>query len=213
MLAPSIPLLDVNWENVALTLRALAFLSEHDWVAKAVEDSIVGTLLGVFRCVYSGPIFRNGLDYQCTTNMLPFALLRRSIPERWFCIRFWAMDTIRNILSHRPPLVSILVRENAAVAFATLASPSHAPRSPRSPSASNSSFSSSNGIPASSTRNNPSAGMGHSNTSPKTRWRLMDDYKREASKRAEELTTYIRNWTEWKPYLVKLEPVSIGGTF
>lgn len=51
MLAPSIPVLDVNWEDVALTLRALAFLSEHEWVARAVEDTIVRSLLGVFRCV------------------------------------------------------------------------------------------------------------------------------------------------------------------
>ena len=128
------------------------------------------------------------------------------------------MDTIRNILSHRPPLVSILVRENAAMAFATLASPSSSPtsvfRTPRSPVNSKpASPSGGSGSTAVLTKNNPSAGTGHTNTSPKTRWRLMEDYKREASKRAEELTAYIRNWTEWKPYLVKLEPVSIGGTF
>lgn len=61
--------------------------------------------------------------------------------------------------------------------------------------------------------NNPSAGMGHTNVSGKTRGRLMEDYKREASKRAEELTAYIKNWTEWKPYMVRMEPVSIAGTF
>ncbi|KAF8520997.1 hypothetical protein JB92DRAFT_2893550 [Gautieria morchelliformis] len=179
MLAPSTPFQDVHWENVALTLRALAFLSEHDWVARAVEERIVRSLLGVFR---------------------------RSIPERWFCIRFWAMDTIRNILSHRPPLVSTLIRENAAVAFATLTAPSSPTRSrssrtsPASPSTS----------PTSTTCPNlsssPSTGT---SLGGKTKGRLMEDYKREASKRAEELTSYIKDWKAWKPYPTGLEPVSI----
>ena len=41
----------------------------------------------------------------------------------------------------------------------------------------------------------------------------MEHYKREASKRMEELTAYIRDWMEWKPYLMQLEPVSIAGLF
>lgn len=40
---------DVHWENVALTLRSLAFLLEHEWVAEAVNPDIVRSLLGVFR--------------------------------------------------------------------------------------------------------------------------------------------------------------------
>ena len=58
MLAPSLPIHQVLWEDVAITLRALAFLSEHEWVAKVVEErSIVRSLLGVFRCVHSGQLF------------------------------------------------------------------------------------------------------------------------------------------------------------
>jgi hypothetical protein len=56
MLSRSIPVQDVHWENVALTLRALAFLSEHDWVAKVVEERIVRSLLGVFRCLHREPL-------------------------------------------------------------------------------------------------------------------------------------------------------------
>jgi len=84
---------DVNWEHVTLTLRALAFLSEQKWVADSIDPNVVDSLLNVFR---------------------------PRIPKRWLCIRFWAMDTIRNIVSHRPSLVRNLIQGDAAAAFQTL---------------------------------------------------------------------------------------------
>ena len=51
MLADDVRVRDVHWENVALTLRALAFLSEQEWVVEAVDPAIVRSLLRVFRYV------------------------------------------------------------------------------------------------------------------------------------------------------------------
>jgi hypothetical protein len=48
---------------------------------------------------------------------------RRSIPERWFCIRFWAADTMRNMVAYRPRLARILLREDAISAFEALSNP------------------------------------------------------------------------------------------
>ncbi|KAF8579287.1 hypothetical protein K439DRAFT_410421 [Ramaria rubella] len=203
MLAPQVPAGAVIWEDVALTLRALAFLSEHAWVAESVGGEFVVSLLGVFR---------------------------RPIPARWLCIRFWAMDTTRNITAHCPSLVRTLVREDAARAFATLAAaPVPAPSSPSSPSSSslpstptrsrisvNSTMSMNSGQgarPGSSSSQRPA----DPETAP-TRDRLLEGYKREAARRAEELAAYIKNWTEWESFGAgtgpgALEPVSIVGTF
>jgi len=49
MVKSPVPADEVDWEHVALTLRALAFLSEHEWLANAVQPEIVGSLLSVFR--------------------------------------------------------------------------------------------------------------------------------------------------------------------
>ena len=51
MLAKEKLVLQVDWENVALTLRALAFLSEQEWVAESVDQVIIRSLLRVFRYV------------------------------------------------------------------------------------------------------------------------------------------------------------------
>ncbi|KAF8516245.1 hypothetical protein JB92DRAFT_2911102 [Gautieria morchelliformis] len=96
MLADQVWVREVNWEHVALTLRSLAFLSEQAWVAHAIEPAIVKSLLRVFK---------------------------RSIPERWFCIRFWAADTIRNLVANRPELARTLIQQNAVSAFETLTNP------------------------------------------------------------------------------------------
>jgi hypothetical protein len=55
-------------------------------------------------------------------------------------------------------------------------------------------------------------------TAPPTRTkevnRILEDYKREATKRAEELLRYIKKWNEWTPdSLPKLEPASITRSF
>ena len=58
MLSPSLPIHQVLWEDVTITLRALAFLSEHEWVAKVVEErNIVRLLSGFIRCVHSSQLF------------------------------------------------------------------------------------------------------------------------------------------------------------
>ncbi|KAF8499487.1 hypothetical protein BU17DRAFT_72199 [Hysterangium stoloniferum] len=137
MLRMDIDMDGVKWEDVALNLRAMAFLSEHGWVVVGVEEDcevLITSIMGVFR---------------------------RTIPSRWFSIRFWAMDTIRNIVSHRPPLVRILVAQDVAAAFATLT-----PSSPSYPQL---------------------IGSRGLNIQSKSRPRIMDEYRKEAAKRAEEM--------------------------
>ena len=51
MLAEHLLVREIHWENVALTLRALAFVSEQEWVVAAVDPAIIPSLLQVFRCV------------------------------------------------------------------------------------------------------------------------------------------------------------------
>ena len=51
MLSDRIPTEDVPWESVALTLRTLAFLSEHEWVVQHVEPEIIESLLRVYRYI------------------------------------------------------------------------------------------------------------------------------------------------------------------
>jgi len=160
MLSKTIDMDGVKWEDVAFNLRAMAFLSEHRWVVVGVDEEcegIITSIMGVFR---------------------------RPIPSRWFSIRFWAMDTIRNIVSHRPPLVRILVAQDVAAAFATLT-----PSSPSYPQL---------------------IGSRSVNAQAKSRPKIMDEYRKEAAKRAEEMVSYIKNWTDWQPYLSTLAPVSIG---
>jgi hypothetical protein len=41
----------IRWEAIAITLRALAFLSEHEWVAGAIDIGTIRSLLRVLRCV------------------------------------------------------------------------------------------------------------------------------------------------------------------
>ena len=55
--------------------------------------------------------------------MLTFVPDRRSIPERWFCIRFWAADTMRNMIAHRPRLARILLNQDAVSALDGLSNP------------------------------------------------------------------------------------------
>jgi hypothetical protein len=57
MLAEDLLVRQIHWENVAITLRALAFLSEQEWVADAVDPSIIRSLLQVFRCVRFPTVF------------------------------------------------------------------------------------------------------------------------------------------------------------
>ena len=49
MLSECVPTGDVAWEHVALTLRALAFSSEHEWIAGAIHPEVMVTLLNIFR--------------------------------------------------------------------------------------------------------------------------------------------------------------------
>ena len=244
----------------------------------------------------------------CSTQT--HALFRRSIPQRWFSIRFWAADTIRNMVAHRPPLARTLLQEDAISAFETLtnpqldhelsADPSQLSRRrqpqahsvppvapiPTSPTAESSfggsSFPISSSPQHSSTLPPPSPPVerrpsvstvfsdvpitppastsdrrflvfqtrrpSHSSvqaedrrvtpstsrlefpkppTQPNTRRppsliptpaqeRLLEDYKVEAIKRAEELTVYVRKWTEWTPNSLpmvevpRLEALSAG---
>jgi hypothetical protein len=85
------------------------------------------------------------------------------------------MDTIRNIVSRRPPFVRTLIHENAVAAFETL-------------------------------KTAPSV-------STKEASRIHEDYKKEATKRAEEFLQYIKQWSEWTPdSLPRLEPFAISRT-
>ncbi|KAF8516255.1 hypothetical protein JB92DRAFT_2273865 [Gautieria morchelliformis] len=216
-----------HWENVALTLRALAFLSEQEWVAQAVDAAIVRSLLGVFR-----PI----------------------IPQRWFCTRFWAADALRNMVAHRPELARTLLQEDAVSAFATLTNPEivtqlssnlqldrqsqHKPLipplplappslaspisdssspvtdSPLSPTFPQLSPTGERGLFGIPTRRRPSFhhhadGLrDHDHPTSPTKPnlsrapshdRLLEDYKVAATKRAAELSVYIRKWTQWTP--------------
>jgi len=269
MLAEHVTVHDVHWENVALTLRALAFLSEQEWVAEAV-----------FHVFYSS---------------YTHALRRRSIPERWFCIRFWAADTIRNMVAHRSSLARTLLEEDALSAFDTLTNPqldqelstnasqwnrqrqlparavppvpplpTPVPPTPQPPTGSSSfpltnspqrapsllppspmderrlsTSSSASSVPpmtppsatseshflfprrrfshsrgravdrrASTSSNRselPQTPMRSNSRRPPSliptpaQDRLLEDYKVAATKRAEELTVYVRKWTEWTP--------------
>ncbi|KAF8516253.1 hypothetical protein JB92DRAFT_2911128 [Gautieria morchelliformis] len=238
----------VHWENVALTLRALAFLSEQEWVAQAVDAAIVRSLLGVFR-----PI----------------------IPQRWFCTRFWAADALRNMVAHRPELARTLLQEDAVSAFATLTNPEivrhlsanpqldrrqsqHNPPNPPLPTAPPSlaspisdfsspvtdsplsptfpqlspmdrhrhSSSTTSEYPITPTgvgergissiptlrppsfqqhadglrdHDHPSSATTPNLSRAPSQDRHLEDYKVAATKRAAELSVYIRQWTEWTP--------------
>ncbi|GJJ14167.1 hypothetical protein Clacol_008428 [Clathrus columnatus] len=155
LMASNIDMDDVKWEDVGLVLRALAFVSEHGWVVQGMsgdddetegEDKVVKVVKSIMNVFW------------------------RSIPERWFSIRFWAMDAVRNIVSHRPPLVRLLAEIKADKAFITLT-----PSSPLYPVAINTSRISVEG-------------------GGKIRNRLLEEYRKESAKRAEEMVDYIRMW-------------------
>jgi hypothetical protein len=69
-----VPGVGIYWENVALTLRVIAFLSEQEWVAKAVDAWIVRSLLGVFRCAIS-------LAYPYVDILLHTSSLNSTFPD------------------------------------------------------------------------------------------------------------------------------------
>ena len=141
-------------------------------------------------------------------------VFRRPIPERWFSIRFWAMDTIRNMVGHRPgkALVGILVEEGASEAFKSLFAPTYItvdgvsiPNSPlhghRSAGTSprGSTFSKSSHGGRSLNSNTPTNARSGPDGDGKLRAKLMEEYRREASKRAEELVMYISIWDKVGP--------------
>ncbi|KAF8526267.1 hypothetical protein BU17DRAFT_83086 [Hysterangium stoloniferum] len=76
----------VPWEDVTVTLRSLAFLTEHDWVvdSNVVNERALVAIMNVFR---------------------------RDIPERHFPLHYWALHTLKNVLAHRPKFVPVLVDE------------------------------------------------------------------------------------------------------
>jgi len=186
----------VKWEDVALIIRAIAFLSEQAWVIQSLSK-------GQHSLLTSKLSKNDEHDPLANERMVISSLLkvfRRPILERWFSIRFWAMDAIRNMVGHRPgkELVRILVEEGASEAFETLFStPSSDPTSPngrRSTTASprGSAFSKSNsGSIQSATSLKVRSGP---DGNGKLRAELMEEYRREASKRAEELVMYISIW-------------------
>lgn len=51
MLADNIDRYAVHWNRVALTLRAMSFSLEQEWVASIIKPRIISSLLRVFRCV------------------------------------------------------------------------------------------------------------------------------------------------------------------
>jgi hypothetical protein len=54
MLSKEVDMDHVKWEDVALNLRAMAFLSEHRWVVEGVEEEaeiLITSIMGVFRYV------------------------------------------------------------------------------------------------------------------------------------------------------------------
>ncbi|GJJ08141.1 hypothetical protein Clacol_002349 [Clathrus columnatus] len=148
LMASHIDMGDVKWEDVGLTLRALAFVSKHEWVVRGMSgddnskaEELIKSIMKVFW---------------------------RSIPERWFSIRFWAMDTVRNIVSHQNTLIRLLAEMEADKAFLTLT-----PSSPLYPSTINTTRTSAEG-------------------DGKTRNRLLEEYRKESAKRAEEMVEYIK---------------------
>lgn len=102
------------------------------------------------------------------------------------------MDAVRNIVSHRPPLVRLLADIKADKAFATLT-----PSSSLYPSVINTSRMSVEG-------------------GGKARNKMLEEYRKESAKRAEEMVDYIRLWHnadengENVRNTVVLQPVAIG---
>lgn len=184
LILPEVKMEKVHWEDAALIIRALAFLSEHGWVIRGLsfhlnhERLMVTTLLAVFR---------------------------RPIPERWFSIRFWAMDTVRNMVGQRPgkDLVRVLIEEDAISAFESLFDANRAALIVRKNKTNNT------GTPQ-EIRPSP-------DDAANIRLRLRQEYQREAGKRAEELVAYIKVWErvadeeEAMKQNKRLQIVSIGG--
>ncbi|KAF8516248.1 hypothetical protein JB92DRAFT_2272767 [Gautieria morchelliformis] len=200
----------VHWENVALTLGVITFLSEQEWVAQAVDAAIVRSLISVFRSI---------------------------IPQHWSCIRFLAADALRNMVAHRPELARTVLQEDAVSALPTnpqvvaqlSANPQldrqHMPPNPLLPPAPPSPVSpisdswppvSDSALsptfpqlsptdrrhPSSVTSDYPILDHPSSPTNPNisrapSQERHLENYKVAATKRAAQLSVYIREWTEW----------------
>ena len=126
-LAKNLGVHEIHWEYVTITLRSLAFLSEQEWVvewvAAAKDPPLIRSLLQVFRHVSVSCLSKLFICPVPLRGMLTFVPDRRSIPERWFCIRFWAADTMRNMVAHRPKLARILLNQDAVSALDGLSNP------------------------------------------------------------------------------------------
>lgn len=59
----------------------------------------------------------------CVHKIVDTTIGRRDIPERWFCIRFWAVDTMHKMVTHRPQFAQILLQEDAVSVFEALLNP------------------------------------------------------------------------------------------
>lgn len=166
----------VNWEDVALILRALAFLSEHGWVIR-----------GLINKRESSSAAAAAENERIMVKAL-LAVFRRPIPERWFSIRFWAMDTIRNMLSQQPgkDLVRILTDEDAVGAFESLFDAKNPviKRLRQSPFA----------IDNKDTPRLSYQARASPDDLANIRQRMKEQYQREAALRAEELVRYLRIW-------------------
>ncbi|KIJ52738.1 hypothetical protein M422DRAFT_25810 [Sphaerobolus stellatus SS14] len=224
---------EIKWEDVGILMRVMAFLSEQSWVVSALgkgRHAILTSSLNKSPSLLSIPNSAKSQDdpkafgADNDREMIRALLLvfRKPIPLRWFSIRFWAMDTIRNMVGHRPgrELVKILLDEEAENALVTLfTAPGAMPM--------NSGSASTLALSKSKTTTSPRTGGSHTASSlvpdelgstgspappgsfapmapnnprsgpdsnARTRQRMMDRYRTEAAQRAEELVMYMRIW-------------------
>ncbi|KIJ26283.1 hypothetical protein M422DRAFT_38295, partial [Sphaerobolus stellatus SS14] len=201
---------EIKWEDVGILMRVMAFLSEQSWVVSALGKERHAVLISSPHkspSLLSIPTFAKSQDdpkafgADNDREMIRALLLvfRKSIPLKSFSIRFWAMDTIRNMVGHRPgrELVKILLDEEAENALITLfTAPGVMPMNSGgtgtltlSKSKTTTSPRTSGSHTASSLAPNESGSTG----SPAPPG-MMDRYRTEAAQRAEELVMYMRIW-------------------
>ena len=170
-------------------------------------------------------MFGRGTSVRCTIPFKSYQLItlhRRTIPRQWFPIHYWATDTLRNIVARRPELARVLLKYDLDSPIAFVLSPSPSPNNsgftsnsqPSTPlrqgsfvTEFSSTASQSNYHSSQPRRSSTVSSSDSSSAKSSVRGRL-DAYLDEATKRAEELSASVKEWTKYTPdALPKIQPV------
>ncbi|KAF8506199.1 hypothetical protein BU17DRAFT_71381 [Hysterangium stoloniferum] len=179
---------NVPWENVTVTFRTLASLTEHDWVVHSdvVNEGAVVAIMSVFR---------------------------RDIPEKHLPLHYWATETLRNVIALRPKLIPILIKGDILIVLSkvipSITSPSKSnllssspptlilPLPPLPPEHGRSDRRDSRDSQRSSSshrRGSTASVYPAPDIMTPAQGKLLDDYRRDMARCAEELAALVNAW-------------------